>query len=101
MADTQHTLFRIDNRACTDAVFDGRTFDGERDGERLSRALDRVRDLMRDGQWRTIAEVANLCGCSQSGAAARLRDLRKRKFGRHKVPRRQVRPGLFEYRVIY
>jgi len=36
----------------------------------------------------------------EASVSARLRDLRKEKFGGHVVERRAVKRGLFEYRVI-
>ena len=39
--------------------------------------VGRVWSLMRDGRRRTLAEVAAEAGCSEAGARARLRDLRK------------------------
>ena len=69
------------------------------DTERLVSQRAAVRDLMRDGQWRTIAEVAEICGCSEPGASARLRDLRKHPL-RLRVERRRKGPGLYEYRAL-
>jgi hypothetical protein len=85
--------------------FGGSTYDEARDGERLRGALARVYDLMRDGQWRTIADIAALCECSEAGASARLRDLRKDRF-RERYPNRGVErqcigAGLWRYRVLF
>ncbi|HEX6038881.1 hypothetical protein [Longimicrobium sp.] len=59
---------------------------------------------MADGKWRTVPELAVLAGCTEAGASARLRDLRKPKFGRFTVERRPIAPvwtpRLYEYRVI-
>jgi len=66
------------------------------------RLLDRVRDLMRDGRWRTLAEIVELCGGSEAGVSARLRDLRKPQHGGRRVERRrrgEPRLGLWEYRL--
>jgi hypothetical protein len=84
--------------------FGGVTFDPARDGERLSGALGRVYSLMLDGEWRTIADIAAHCGCSEAGASARLRDLRKEKFREHypnlEVQRKNCGGGLWMYRMI-
>lgn len=80
-------------------AFDGETFDPDLDGRRLERQLDRVLELMRDGQARTLAEIAGAVGGSEAGVSARLRDLRKTKFGGYRVRRERVGAGLFMYSV--
>lgn len=80
-------------------VFDGQTFEPERDGARLRAQLDRVSRLMADGAWRTLAQISESTGDPESSVSARLRDLRKPKFGQHVVERRRRSPGTFEYRV--
>lgn len=79
--------------------FDGETYEPEHDRERLGTQLEKVRDLMRDGQWRTLAAIALAVGSSEASASARLRDLRKPRFGSLRVERRRVVGGLFVYRV--
>jgi len=86
--------------------FDGRTYEPKHDGKRLGSQLERVRGLMADHRWRTLPELRRALGDRDSEAAlsARLRDLRKQKFGGLEVERRR-RPsagaarGLWEYRV--
>ncbi len=82
--------------------FDGDTFEPAQDGIRLSGQMRRVYSLMRDGQWRTLHEIAEATACLETAASARLRDFRKECFGGHTVERRRVpgRPGLFEYRLL-
>ena len=70
------------------------------DHERLATALQRVRAYLADGSWRTLAEIAAACGCSEAGASARLRDLRKSRFGGHAVGARRRTQGLWEYQVL-
>jgi hypothetical protein len=84
----------------------GETFDAAMDGPRLAGQLDRVKTLMLDGQWRTLRLIAYMVGGSEAGISARLRDLRKAKFGGYLVERRRkprVVPhaGLWEYRVSF
>lgn len=79
--------------------FDGETIDEERDSERLSRLLDRVRTLMLDGKYRTLRQIADATGGSEASVSARLRDLRKARFGGYTVERRNIEGGLFEYQV--
>ena len=79
--------------------FDGRTFSDAQDGERLRTQLFRVRMLMLDGAWRTLAEIETKLDCPQASISARLRDLRKEKFGALTVDRQRRTRGTFEYRV--
>jgi hypothetical protein len=80
--------------------FDGTTFDPALDGRRLSAQLDRVRSAMGNGGWWTLAQLASVVGGSEAGVSARIRDLRKAKFGGWQVDRRRVSgAGLWEYRL--
>lgn len=84
--------------------FDGETYDHERDHERLTGQLRRVADVVLDGRWRTFDEIEAVTGDPPQSISARLRDLRKRKFGAFTVERRirdEARSaGLWEYRVV-
>lgn len=80
-------------------VFDGETFTPELDAERLTTQLLKVKALMRDGQWRTLAQIAKAVGGSEAGVSARLRDLRKPRNGAMNVERERVADGLWRYRV--
>ena len=81
-------------------MFDGVTFDAARDGARLTNQLARVKDLMADGRWWTLQQVAANLHASEASVSARLRDLRKPKFGRYQVERRYVERGVWQYRVL-
>jgi hypothetical protein len=82
---------------------DGRTYEVAHDGPRLQSLLVSVLALMRDGEWRTCSEIkATLKRGSESGIGARLRDLRKERFGSLPVEiRRRGLPeeGVWEYRI--
>lgn len=82
--------------------FDGETFDDDADGVRLTLQFRRVRALMSDGAWRTLAEIAQRVDAPEASVSARLRDLRKPRFGSFVVERRRVAgaKGLWEYRVL-
>jgi len=54
---------------------------------------------MSDGQWRTLGELSALTGDPEASISARLRDLRKPRFGGLTVERKYIRRGLFAYRV--
>ena len=79
---------------------DGETYVRTRDRTRLARQSNAVFELMKDGAWRTLAEISLLTGAPEASASARLRDLRKYKYGLHVVRRRRRTEGLFEYQLI-
>lgn len=80
--------------------FDGETFSQARDGARLTAQLERVQKLMEDHQWRTLAQISAACeDAPEPSVSARLRDLRKPRFGGYTVERRYVADGVWEYRV--
>lgn len=80
--------------------FDGETFDPLRDGARLGGQLLAVKALMSDGRFRTLRDIAGEVGGSEAGVSARLRDLRKRKFGAHVVNRQRISGGLWAYQLV-
>lgn len=83
--------------------FDGVTFEPEFDTDRLTGQLGRVYHLMKDRQWRTLEEIQIEVSGSQAGISARLRDLRKARFGGFEVERQRrgdPKQGLFEYRLL-
>ena len=87
--------------------FDGRTYDPLIDYLRLSAELQDLWDtLTADPEaWWSLSglqgAIASRTGrrWSEAGLSARLRDLRKPKFGRYAVETRRVRQGLFAYRL--
>lgn len=78
--------------------FDGETYLKTRDQARLASMLHRVQAVMEDRDWHTLGELARISGGSEAAVSARLRDLRKPRFGGHTVERRYVAHGLWEYR---
>lgn len=79
--------------------FDGETYEPEIDQKRLSSQLERVKALLLDGKWRGLAELAASVNGSEAGVSARIRDLRKQRFGAWTIERRRVDGGYFEYRL--
>ena len=59
--------------------------------------LERVFSLMSDGKPRTLAEISLATGDPQASVSARLRDLRKEKFGGYVVTRTYIADGIFTY----
>ena len=85
--------------ASLDGPRDGVTFVPERDEVRLNKQQHEVFDAIKDGRWRTLAGISQRTGHPQASVSARLRDLRKPRFGGHTVERRYVGNGLHEYRL--
>lgn len=89
MTDTQRDLF------------DGATFEPARDGERLARQMADVTACMTDGRWHTLAEIAEATGHPEASVSARIRDLRKSRWGNRTVQRRFDSPSsLWRYRLV-
>jgi hypothetical protein len=82
-------------------TFDGSTYAPHFDQARLSGQLHAVKELMSDGQWRTLAAIHAVVGGSEAGVSARLRDLRKPRFGGFCIERERIDGvrGLHRYRM--
>lgn len=81
--------------------FDGATYNRELDSERLGRQLDRVRSILLQcrGRWLSLQELSQRTGAPEASVSARLRDLRKERFGGYEIETRRVKGGLFVYRM--
>ena len=80
--------------------FDGTAYDHARDSARLGEQMLAVLSVMADGQWRTLAQLSEAAGAPEASVSARLRDLRKPRFGGHRVERLYIRKGCFAYQLI-
>jgi hypothetical protein len=78
---------------------DGETFDAERDSDRLGRQMTAVRACLSDGNWWTLARLSRAVGGSEASVSARIRDLRKDRFGGHTVERAYAGEGVWKYRL--
>lgn len=79
---------------------DGETFSKGRDLSRLNAQMRAVYELMKDGQWRSLFAIAHHTDHPEASVSARLRDLRKPKFGGFTVERRYIANGEYHYRVL-
>lgn len=85
--------------------FDGKTYDSARDKSRLNSQLECVLWIICDGEWHTLAGIHHAISTqfgkvySEAGISARLRDLRKERFGELEIDRRNINGGLWEYRL--
>ena len=88
---------RLPNRAFD---FDGQTYDRSEDQTRLNGQLREVYLLMSDGEWWTIRQLIERIGKgTETGISARIRDLRKQRFGGMSVESQRVGSGLWQYRL--
>ena len=83
----------------TELFFDGKTYDPAYDRERLRNLLGRVFEYMSDGHWHSLAGIHMECGGTEASCSARLRDLRKERFGSHTIERKRMDHGLWIYRM--
>lgn len=72
----------------------------ERAEQEKATIFRRVKALMLDGRWRSGPEIARIVGCSDSCATARVRDLRKEKYGSYNAPCERFPDGIYRYCVI-
>jgi len=86
--------------------FDGDTYDRTQDKDRLWTQLEAIRDLsLTDERWYTLSQIKGILKhgyrltATEASISARLRDLRKAKFGSFQVDRRRA-GALFSYRVL-
>jgi len=88
--------------------FDGNTYDRSLDLVRLKGVLRAVFSVMCDGDWKTLSQISQEAEqfsgrrCPEAGVSARLRDLRKDKFGGFTVESRRADggDGTWVYRLI-
>lgn len=94
-------LFMLQIQEMTPPRFDGATYQADKDQARLTGQLLRVLKAMQDGgPWLTLAEIADETGDPEASISARIRDLRKKRFGGYEVEhRRRHGAGLWEYRL--
>ena len=78
---------------------DGVTYEPAFDFSRLNRQAKLVALVMVDREWHTLRELSEQTGQPEASISARLRDLRKARFGSHTIERRRVSRGLFSYRL--
>ena len=79
--------------------FDGATYRRDRDRARLGAQLVRVMDALSDGGWWTLSALHARTGDPEASISARLRDLRKGKFGGYTVTAENLGRGTWRYRL--
>jgi len=94
-------LFSADVQLRNPLRFDGATIEPAVDAPRLGGQLQLIYRAMSSGCWLRLSQLAVLAYCSEASASARLRDLRKPRFGGHVIERQRVgKSGLFRYRLV-
>ena len=78
----------------------GVTFDAARDTVRLNQQAQDVWDAMKTGGWWTLHRLSRATGHPEASVSARMRDLRKERFGSHTVQTECLVRGLWRYRLI-
>lgn len=79
--------------------FDGLSYNHQQDALRLKGQLLRVYNVLKDGYWVSLEDIARLANAPGASVSARLRDLRKQKFGGYTVHRKNKGGGLWLYRL--
>jgi hypothetical protein len=77
----------------------GETYDDTRDRDRLNRQARKVLVAMSDHEWHTLGGLSLRLSEPEASISARLRDLRKKRFGSHTVEREYRGSGLWAYRL--
>lgn len=78
--------------------FDGESYSPTEDCARLTGQLAAVYEATRDGRWHTLSHLARVADASDASVSARLRDLRKERFGAWVIERKRADGGLHLYR---
>jgi hypothetical protein len=81
--------------------FDGATFNPRLDSTRLSKQVERVYSVLITGEWVTLSELSFYANAPEASVSARIRDLRKKRYGSQVINSRRRSVGLWEYRLVY
>lgn len=81
---------------------DGKTYDSGLDKSRLNSQQQDIFEAMRDGAWWTLSDLSASTGHPEASVSARIRDLRKPKFGGFTVESKRGpgRRGTWLYRLV-
>lgn len=79
--------------------FDGETYLRGLDHAALGKQLLAVGRIFADGRWHTLRELSERTGYPEASVSARLRDLRKGKFGGNTVERERGPRRVWRYRL--
>jgi hypothetical protein len=78
----------------------GPAYDEARDGNRVAVQMAAIyTHIAADAGWYTLGHLEDALGYPQASISAQLRHLRKHQFGGHRIQKRHVGGGLWEYRL--
>lgn len=80
-------------------IFNGDDYQPKRDDVRLTGQIKRIFGCMKDGQWRSLGQIAGITGDPEASVSAQLRHLRKKRFGGHKLEKVYKSKGLYHYKL--
>jgi hypothetical protein len=80
--------------------FNGSDYVPERDDIRLGEQLARIWNVMKDSEWRTLNQIADITGDPPASISAQLRHLKKDRFGKHTLNKEYLGNGLYRYQII-
>lgn len=80
--------------------FNGSNYSRKQDDSRLTAQYRRIFKLMKDGQFRTLAEIEGATEDPQASISAQLRHMRKARFGAHQVSKFYLGEGLYVYQLV-
>ncbi len=81
--------------------FKGATYRRGVDGKRLGGQFERIWAIMRDGEYHTIAEVAEKTGDPAQSVGRQIRYIRSKPRGSHVLEREYRGNGLYAFRVDF
>ena len=82
-------------------VFNGKNYEPLVAGySKLTGKTLEVYELMKDGKFRTLADIEKATKIMQTTISATLRHLRKQKYGAHKLNKRRSIGKQYEYQLI-
>lgn len=74
----------------TNTRFSGADIKPKLDNKRLNNQFNSIIALMKDGNWRTLSQIAYITGHHESSISAQLRNARKKRFGEYQVNKRRT-----------
>lgn len=83
------------------SLFDGLDdLEGDTKDLRLAGQLVRVYEAIRNHEWWSLRDLSEAVGGSATSMSARIRDLRKDRFGGFTIDKQMTDPGLYRYRLV-
>jgi hypothetical protein len=82
-------------------LFDGVTISPQVDDNRLTILQGRVYSYLRQHDWVTLRQLSEACNGTETSVSARIRDLRKSRWGSHEIHTCHVTgDGVWRYKMV-